>query len=85
MTLLEGLIPKAKETGGFPCPGVAGDIAPMAAIERFLEKFRTAGALPRDHDRHTMKIMVAGSRGSGYPELSQNIAQFNRGQTGPDD
>jgi hypothetical protein len=84
IALLEGLIPKVKESGRFSCFGVPDNVAPVSTVERFLKKLCTAGALAGYHDRHTMKIMVGCFLRSGDSELSQNTPQLNSGEAGPD-
>jgi hypothetical protein len=76
ISLLEGLIPEAKESSRFSCFEVPDNVAPVSTIKRFLEKLCTACALAGDHDRHAMEIMVGGFLDSDDPELSQDITQL---------
>jgi hypothetical protein len=84
IALLEGFIPKAKESSRFFCFGVPDNVAPVSTIKRFLEKLCTACALAGYHNRHAMKIMVGYFLSSGDSELSQNTPQLNSGKAGPD-
>jgi hypothetical protein len=77
ISLLEGLIPEAKESSRFFCFGVPDNVAPVSTIKGFLEKLCTPCALAGDYDRHAMKIVVRGFLGSDDPELSQSITQLN--------